>query len=74
VTPDEAEQSILDPGAAFLEIQSNAGEERTKALGRTTSGRILVVVFTFRQLAIRPITAYDAPQLLQQLYLEQRPI
>ena len=74
MTPDEAEQCILDPDAVFLEIQTDTGEERTKALGRSSGGRILVVVFALRGLAIRPVTAYEAPDSLQWIYFHQRPI
>ena len=45
VTPEEAEQAILDNHAAILEIQTGNDEERTKALGITATGRILAVVF-----------------------------
>jgi uncharacterized DUF497 family protein len=38
----------------------------------TASGRILAVVFTMRGEAIRPITAYTAPQRLQKLYFQQK--
>ena len=69
VTPEEAEQVILDPHAVLLEIDSYEGEERTKALGITSMGRILVVLFTFRGGAIRPITAYPAEVRLQKIYL-----
>ena len=71
VTPEEAEQAVLDPYAVLLEIQTDS-EERTKALGITTAGRILTVVFTFRGDAIRPITAYTATRRLQDLYLKRR--
>lgn len=74
VTPQEAEQAILDPHAVLLEIQFNEEEERTKALGITRRGRILVVVFTFHAEAIRPITAYTAEPRLQKLYLAQRAV
>jgi uncharacterized DUF497 family protein len=72
IRPDEAEQAILDPHALLLEIQSGDEEERTKALGITPAGRIIVVVFTFRSEAIRPITAYAATKRLQELYLNRR--
>ena len=72
ISPDEAEQAILDPYAVLLEIQTGGEEERTKALGATASGRILTVIFTFRGDAIRPITAYTATVRLQELYLKRR--
>jgi uncharacterized DUF497 family protein len=65
VSPEEAQQAILDPHAVLLEIQSGDGEERTKALGITSGGRILAVVFTFRGEAIRP--SWDRLGLLQFL-------
>ena len=69
VSPQEAEQAILDPDAVMLEIQYG-DEERVKSVGRTNAGRIIVAVFAFRGAAIRAITAYDAPVRIQRLYLE----
>lgn len=74
VAPEEAEQAILDPNGVLLEIYTDNGEQRTKALGMTRSGRILTVVFSFRGEAIRPITAYVAATRLQKNYLERRGI
>lgn len=74
VTREETEQAILDPQALFLEIELEAGEERTKAVGMTASGKVLAVVFTFRQERIRPITAYAPPARLRALYFQQRRI
>ena|SRR6059058_2045793 len=70
VSRPEAEQAILDPDAVMLEFQIEGEEDRVKAVGRTSSGRILVAVFTFRGEAIRPITAYDATIRDQSLYLK----
>src|ERR1017187_843417 len=72
VAPEEAQQAILDPHAVLVEIQSGDEEERTKALGITSGGRILAVVFTFRGEAIRPVTAYTAAARLRELYLKRR--
>ena len=69
VSSAETEEAIVDPNAILLEIQTGA-EERAKVVGASRDGRILVVVFTWRGEAIRPITAYDAPVILQRLYLE----
>jgi uncharacterized DUF497 family protein len=71
VSPKEAEQAILDPDAMMLEVESE-GEERWKAAGSTLAGRILVVVFTFRDEAVRPITAYNATVREEKIYLEGR--
>ena len=73
VTPEEAEQAILDENAILIEIESIHGEERTKVLGMTQAGRLLAVIFTFRRGdAIRPVTAYSAPKRLRKCYLDRR--
>ena len=72
VTQQEAEQAILDENAILLEIESIYGEDRTKVLGMTRSGKLIVVIFTFRQRAIRPVTAYSAPKRLRKCYLDRR--
>ena len=41
VSPFEAEEAVLDPHAILLEIRTR-DEERVKAVGATSSGRILV--------------------------------
>jgi len=69
VLPGEAEEAILDPFAIMLEIRTEE-EERIKSISSTSTGRIIVTVFTFRGEAIRPITAYDAAKLDEKLYRE----
>jgi hypothetical protein len=72
ISPEEAEQAILDPEAKMLEIQTSEGdEERVKAIGRTADGRILVTVFAFRGEAIRLVTAYRAAIREQRLYFDR---
>jgi uncharacterized DUF497 family protein len=70
----EVEQAILDPHAMLLDIQSIAGEERTRVVGMTERERILIAVFTVRAEMIRPITCRDARPSLQEGYLERRTI
>jgi uncharacterized DUF497 family protein len=72
VLPHEVEQAVLDPHAILLEIQMIAAEERTRVLGMTTKGRILISVFTVRDETIRPITSRDAKPDLQEAYLARR--
>jgi len=74
VIPEEAQHAIRDPYAILLAIESESGEDRTKAVGKTASGRVLAVVFAIRGAAIRPITAYVASPHLQSLYLRPRRI
>jgi len=49
---------------------SSKTKSESRPWGRTNGGRILVVVFTFRGEAIRPITAYDAAKRDQAVYLK----
>ena len=69
ITRAEAQDAVLDPGAIMLEIQAG-DEERVKVVGATAGGKIVVIVFTLRGEAIRPITAYEAPGRIQVIYLE----
>ena len=62
------ETRVLRPGS-LVRIQE-CDEERVESVGATAGGRILVVVFTWRGEAIRPITAYAAPVRIQKLYLK----
>lgn len=72
VSPNEVEQVILDPHALIVEMQSHPEEERFKAIGMTSAGRILVVVFTLHGAVIRPITSYEGSRRDQEMYLKQR--
>jgi len=70
VTPEEAEQVLLnDP----LELDFDAGpggEERWVYLGETEEGRNLQVVITVRGDRIRVVTAFEPVRRLKVLYLE----
>ena len=68
VTPTEAEEAILDPDALPARAYSTPTERRRGIIGMTDGGRILLVIFTIRNGAIRVITAYDAPERLKRRY------
>jgi uncharacterized DUF497 family protein len=71
ISPQEAEQVLLnDP--LDLEIQTVDDEERFTQVGATDSGRILLVVATWRNDTIRVVTAWDAQSMLKQEYLQNR--
>jgi hypothetical protein len=71
VSPEEAEQLVLnDP--VDLEVQIRSGEERTLQVGETNSGRVLVVVTTWRVGRIRVITAFPANKKLRAFYESYR--
>ena len=72
ISTSEVEEAILDPNAVMLEFEAEE-EERVKSVGATTAGRIIEVVFTFRDDSIRPVTAYKATKRTEKLYLEGKP-
>lgn len=58
VLPNEAEEALTDPNRLSTPSYRGAdGERRTRATGETEDGRLLVVVFTVRDGAIRVVTA-----------------
>jgi len=71
VTPEEVEQIFandpMDLGAEVLD-----GEERYTAVGHTNRLRVLVLAWTMRGDATRPITAFDASERLAKRYLAER--
>ena len=72
VTPEEAEQVLLDDP---LELEFDAGpggEERWVYLGETDEGRILQVIITLRGERIRVVTAFEPVRRLRMLYLESK--
>jgi uncharacterized DUF497 family protein len=72
VTPEEAEQALLnDP----LELGFDAGpggEERWAYLGETDESRMLQVVITLRGERIRVVTAFEPVRRLRVFYLETK--
>ena len=71
VRPEEAEQVIMnDPLDLGAEIVG--GEERFLNLGSTNSGRLLLVVTTWRQHRIRVVTAFVPAKRLARFYLTER--
>ena len=60
VTAAEAEY-VLEHPTLDLEYQDWHGEERFAEVGVTSSGRVLVVITTWRGLRTRVITAFEAP-------------
>ena len=67
ITPDEAEQVVL--GASLpLKSEERSGEDRHTELGETPAGRLLVVVWTWRQRKIRVVTAFPANRKWRALW------
>lgn len=71
VLPSEAEDVILgDP--VDLQMQVIDGEERFLQIGATRTGRILIVITTWRGELTRVVTAYPATPAYQKFYFAQR--
>ncbi|MGD0499555.1 MAG: BrnT family toxin [Bryobacteraceae bacterium] len=59
VTQAEAEEIVR--GASIpLETEDRSGEDRYTELGETTTGRLLLVVWTWRRRRIRVVTSFSA--------------
>ena len=68
ITPAEVEQAFAnDPMDLDAEVVD--GEERYTGVGHTNLVRVLVLVWTMRGDATRPITAFDASERLATRYL-----
>ena len=71
ITPEEVEQvfahDLMDLCADMVD-----GEERYTGVGHTDRFRVLVLAWTMRGDAIRPITAFDASARLAKRYLAER--
>lgn len=58
--PEDVEEALLDPEGVPVAAYNAAGERRRGLVGATEFGRILYVVYTKREGAIRVVTARDA--------------
>lgn len=69
IKPDEAEEIFLDKKLGVeKDIKHQEKEERYIAIGKTLKGKILFVVFTFRDSKIRIISARVANKKERILY------
>jgi hypothetical protein len=68
VTKSEVEESLIDPLGQFVDSDVADCEVRYSQIGATVRGRLLIVVFTIRGDAIRPITAFDADSFTSCTY------
>ena len=71
VLPEEVEQALAsDP--MYLDADVVEAEDRYTGVGHTDLLRVLVLVWTMRGGAIRPITAFSASERLAKRYLAER--
>jgi uncharacterized DUF497 family protein len=71
VTPDEAEDALLDPGRIGGGAGGRQDERRWAYLGATGAGRVLLVVTTRRRRRVRVVTARDTSERERRRYRRQ---
>ncbi|MCL4793287.1 MAG: BrnT family toxin [Bryobacteraceae bacterium] len=59
ITADEALE-VIGSDPALIRSEERDGEDRHLVIGETSSGRLLMVVWTWRQNKVRVITAFPA--------------
>jgi uncharacterized protein len=70
VTPAECEQIFFNQPLLIENDERHSQEEdRYYALGQTDAGRLLFVVFTVREMHIRPVSARDMSRKERKAYL-----
>ncbi len=72
IAPAEVEAFFRSDPAVQLH-ESIDGEDRWTAVGITNALRVLVIVFTVRNSAIRPITGWDADKSTKREYFRRSP-
>ena len=70
VTPSEFEQ-VLNNGPLDLDYELIDNEERYRAAGLTSGGRLLSVVFIAREGRVRGVTAFPASTPDKKAFLER---
>lgn len=71
VMREEAEQALTNE-PVDLDFDYLGEEPRWAVVGRTETGRFLVVIFTERGAALRVVTAFDATKHEQKVYFERK--
>ena len=71
VTFEEAKHVLFDPFAMTREDEDSQNEQRFVTLGIGGKGRILVVVYSYREETIRLIAAWKATEAQRRQYEEQ---
>jgi len=70
IAPFEVEEAVGRPHVA-IPAKTIGGEERWKLIGKTASGRYLVVVFTIRRHRFRTVTSYEMNATERRKYAAQ---
>ena len=67
----DVEPVFYDPNAISIEDTDSTGEARFVVIGRDSLGRVIVVVYTYRDSAIRLISARNASRTERKAYEER---
>jgi uncharacterized protein len=68
LAPQDAEEALLDPYRLGAGAYNVGGERRSAVIGATEDGRILFVVYTWRDRKVRVVTARDADLAQRRRY------
>ena len=68
ITRSEVEEALIDPLGQLVDSNVVDEELRFSHIGATFRGRLLIVAFTIRVDATRPITAFDADSYTSRVY------
>jgi uncharacterized protein len=71
ITFEEAQHVLLDPFALTREDSDSEEEQRFITLGMGCKGRILMIVYTYRDETIRLISAWKANEPQRRRYEKQ---
>jgi uncharacterized DUF497 family protein len=72
VSPDEAEDVLLDIHRMRIGAYGGLGERRSAFIGSTEDGGVLYVVTTLRRRRLRVVTARNATERERRWYHQQR--
>jgi uncharacterized protein len=72
ITPDDAEDALLDADRVGAPAYVAGGERRSAFIGSTENGRALFVVTTRRRRRVRVVTAREASELERRHYRRRR--
>lgn len=65
-------EQVFSNGVALIEYQVIGDEERWLVAGRSNAGRFLTVPWTFREDAVRVITAWDSTKEEEAIYWAEK--
>jgi hypothetical protein len=71
VTPQEVEQMFAN-GVQDAGFEHSEGEDRYSVIGHTNSLRVLLMVWTYRNGLVRPITAREVGKRMRENYFRSR--